>query len=239
MKQLTSEQIAEIAQFDTPTIANAIELFKIGSRLDGVMNPEIKCILPFGKTMVGYAYTAKISAAAPATTEQPQLWMDYFAKLQSTPRPSLAVLQDIDPQPVGSFWGEVNATCHKALGCVGTITNGGVRDLNEVEELGFGFFASTVLVSHGYVHIEEHGIPVEIGGVTVNPGDLLAADRHGVILIPHGIAEQLADACIQAGEAELPVLNGCRKALAENAEVNLDELKQWRKEMAENRQLKS
>lgn len=219
-------------------MCNALEFFGIRSKTEGFMTPDIHCILPYGKTMVGYACTAKISASAPATTSQPDIWMGYYAKLQSTARPAIAVIQDIDEKPVGSFWGEVNATCHKSLGCVGTITNGGVRDLNEVETLPFGFFASCVLVSHAYIHIEEYDCPVEIGGVTVNPGDLLAADKHGVLLIPNEVAGRLAHACRLAGQAELPVLENCRKAIAENREVDLDELRQWRKEMASLRQVK-
>ena len=152
--------------------------------------------------------------------------------MQQTPRPSVSVIEDIDPQPVGSFWGEVNATVHKALGCAGAITNGGVRDLHEVGLLGFGFYASRLLVSHAYVHIEDHDCPVTVGGLTVQPGDLVAADIHGVILIPREIAPELAVACRKAGEAELPVLTECRKAIAEGREVDLDQLSHWRSEMA-------
>ncbi len=232
MSILTTAQLEGLRTFDTPTIANAIERFGVRSRTEGAMTPEIKCILPYGKTMIGYACTAKISAVNPPTPEQSEMWMKYYAKLQSTPRPSIAVVEDIDPTPVGSFWGEVNATVHKSLGCVGTITNGGVRDLNEVGPLGFGFFAKSLLVTHGYIHLEDFDCPVTIGGVTVNPSDLLATDRHGVVLIPKDIAPQLAEACQKAANAEMPVLEGCRRAIAEGKEVNLDELKQWRAEMA-------
>lgn len=160
------------------------------------------------------------------------MWMEYYAGLQSTPRPAIAVLEDVDPTPVGAFWGEVNTTVHKALGCIGTVSNGGVRDLHEVERMGFGFFASCVLVTHGYIQIVEHGRPVTVGGVTIKSGDLLAADRHGVVLIPRECGAQLADACRKAADAESPVLEGCRKAFAEGREVDMNELRQWRSEMA-------
>lgn len=232
MNKLTLEQIEELRAFDTPTLCNAIEFFGVRPKIEGFMTPDIKCFLPYGKTMIGYACTAKISTSAPATTSQPDIWMGYYEKLQSSARPAIAVIEDIDEQPVGSFWGEVNATCHKSLGCVGTITNGGVRDLNEVETLEFGFFASTLLVSHAYVHIEDYNCPVEVGGLTIQPGDLLAADRHGVVLIPGEVASHLAKACNLAGAAEMPVLEGCRRAIAEKREVDLNELRNWRKEMS-------
>ena len=232
MKTLTLAQIEGLRTFDTPTIANAIERFDLRPRTEGAMTPDIKCILPYGKTMIGYACTAKVSAVNPPTSEHLENWMKYYETLQNTSRPAIAVIEDIDPTPVGSFWGEVNATVHKSLGAVGTITNGGVRDLNEVGPLGFGFFAKCLLVTHGYIHIEEYNCPVTIGGVTVNPSDLLAADRHGVVLIPSEIAPQLAAACKKAADAEMPVLEGCRKAIAEGREVDLEELKTWRAEMA-------
>ncbi len=229
---LTAAQIEGLRGFDTPTIANAIERFNLRSRIEGAMTPDIKCILPYGKTMIGYACTAKISAAEPPTEEHLANWMKYYKVLQETPRPAIAVVEDLDPEPVGSFWGEVNATVHKSLGAVGTITNGGVRDLHEVGPLGFGFYAKHLLVTHGYIHIEEYNTPVTVGGVTVNPGDLLAADVHGVVLIPNEIAHELADACRKAAAAEMPVLDGCRKAIAEGSEVDLDELQLWRTQMA-------
>jgi 4-hydroxy-4-methyl-2-oxoglutarate aldolase len=99
------------------------------------------------------------------------------------------VVEDLDePSGLGSLWGEVNANMHKAMGCVGCVTNGSVRDLDEVEPLGFHFFASHIAVSHAYVHIVEVGTPVRIGGLTVRPGDLLQGDRHGVINIPLDLA---------------------------------------------------
>ncbi len=232
MALLTSAQIEGLRGFDTPTIANAIERFDVRPRTEGAMTPEIKCILPYGKTMIGYACTAKVSAANPPTQEHLDNWMKYYEVLQKTPRPAIAVAEDIDPEPCGSWWGEVNATVHKSLGAVGTITNGGVRDLNEVGPLGFGFFAKCLLVTHGYIHIEEYNTPVTIGGVTVNPGDLLAADIHGVVLIPAEVAPELAAACKKAADAEMPVLENCRSAIAEGREVDLDKLVQWRAEMA-------
>ncbi len=238
MNILTDAQLEGLRVFDTPTIANAIERFDVRPRTEGAMTPEIKCILPYGKTMIGYACTAKISASLPPTPEQNENWMKYYEVLQKTPRPAIAVAQDMDPVPVGSWWGEVNATVHKSLGAVGTITNGGVRDLHEVSALNFGMFATSTLVTHGYVHIEEYDVPVTIGGVEVKPGDLLAADIHGVVLIPHEVAPKLAEACRKAADAEMPVLTGCRNAMAEGREVDLKNLAAWRAEMAKLRQAK-
>ncbi len=230
---LTKEQLEELREFDSPTVSNAIESFAVRPRTDGFMGPEIKCIIPYQKPMVGYACTAKMSALKPPTPEQEELIYAYYAKVKDTPSPTIAVIQDIDPSPIGSFWGEVHASIHKALGCVGTITNGGVRDLDEVKRLGFRYFASCVLVSHAYDHIEAYGCPVEIGGLVVHPGDLLHADKHGVVLIPHEIAPELALTCRKALYAEEPVIKGCQGKF--DTGVEIEELRQWREEMKRRR----
>lgn len=233
MDLLTGEQLEELVQFDSPTVSNAIESFNIRPRTEGFMGPQIKCIIPYDKPIVAYAATAKMSASKPATPQQRKMIIDYYRKVKEMASPTIAVIQDIDPVPIGSFWGDVHASIHKALGCVGAITNGGVRDIDGVKELGFRFFASCVLVSHAYDHIEEYDCPVEVGGLTIHPGDLLHADKHGVILIPHEIAPMLADACRKVQYYEEPVLRGCREKFEEGIEI--DELIKLREEMARRR----
>jgi regulator of RNase E activity RraA len=123
----------------------------------------------------------------------------------SVPEPRIVVVEDIDdPSGVGSLWGEVNANVFRAFGCVAVVTNGGVRDLAEMEALGFQAFASTVCVSHAYVRIVEVAQPVIIGNLEVGPGDLLHGDRHGVVSIPFPIAADLPGAvrAIEAAERE-------------------------------------
>jgi regulator of RNase E activity RraA len=110
------------------------------------------------------------------------------------PAPRVVVVEDMDDQPgLGSFWGEVNGNLHRALGCVGVVTNGGVRDLEEVEAMRFHFFAEHIAVSHACVHIVEAGTPVRVGGLTVRPGDLLHGDRHGVTNIPWELAARIPE----------------------------------------------
>ena len=226
---LTPSQVEELKQFDTPTVCNAVERFGLRRRTEGYMNPSIKSVFPDRPPLVGYACTAKISATQPLTAAQKELLFSYYQRIKDSPDPTIAVIQDVDESPVGSFWGEVQATVHQALGCIGTITNGGVRDLDEVKKLGFTYFSSCVLVSHGYIHVESEGVPVTFGGVTVDPGDLLHADKHGVLVIPNEIAHELAEACRLTQDAELPMLNGCRSAA--EGEVTVEQLKDWRKEM--------
>lgn len=232
---LTKEQIEELQQFDAPTVNNALETFDVKFRVEGFMKPGMFPRTKLGKPMIGYAATAKVSAMHPGTPENTETLYKYYASVRETTDPTIAVIQDIDPSPVGSFWGEVQATTHLALGAVGTVTGGGVRDLKEVEELGFGFFSTHLLVSHAFIHVESCGCPVDVCGLTVNPGDLLFCDVHGVVKIPHEVAPRLAAACRKIAAAELPMLEPCRAAIKEGRKPTVEELRTWRTAMERKR----
>lgn len=207
---LSPAVLRALQTLSTPTVANAIETFNIRPRNQGFMDASVRCMLPGLGVMVGYAVTAKIRAAEPpapgAAVPRRRMW----EHILSIPEPRVVVIQDLDDPPVGSFWGEVNANIHRALGCVGTVTNGGVRDLDEVERLGFHLFASQVHVSHAYVHVVEIGTPVEVGGLTVHPGDLLHGDKHGVIQIPLEIAPDLFRAAKEVETRERRIIEVCQ-----------------------------
>lgn len=237
MEYLTKEQLDELRGFDTPTISNAIELFNIRPRTEGFMGPEVRCILPCEKPFIGYVCTAKMSAMKPPTPEEGRMINEYYRKVKETPSPCITVIQDMDPKPIGSMWGEVHASIHAALGCAAVVTNGGVRDLDEVQKIGFGLFASCVLVSHAYDHIIDYDCPVEVGGLVIKPGDLLHADKHGVILIPNEIAPKLADACRRMQYAEEPVIKGCQSKLDTGIEV--EEIIKLKEEMARRKEMET
>lgn len=206
---LSPEALAALQHITTPTVSNAIETFNLRGRHEGFLDSGVRCILPELGTMVGYACTAVIRASSPEAGPAP--W-DLWQHVLQVPAPRVLVIQDMDRRPVGSFWGEVNGSTFKALGCVGTVTNGGVRDLDEVRAMGFHLFASAVLVSHAWVHLVEVGKPVRVGGVTVSPGDLLHGDQHGVLVIPSQIAADVPAAAAAVERQERRIIDYCRSA---------------------------
>lgn len=218
---LSPEELRALGAISTPTVANAIETFELQPRSTGFMNPSIRPVVLTSATMVGYACTAKIRAGAPAAPGLAVSRREMWEQILAQPAPRVVVLEDLDDPPVGAFWGEVQANIHRALGCVGTITSGGVRDLDEVRALGFQFFAASVMVSHAYVHIVEVGTPVRVGGLTVRSGDLVHGDQHGVAVIPAGIAREIPAAARAVEERERAII-----ALCQSADFNLDQLAQ-------------
>lgn len=161
---------------------------------------------------------------------QKNLDLQYYEIVRNTFKPTITVVEDIDSTPIGSYWGEIKVSIHKALGCIATITNGGVRDLAEVEKMGFGYYASCVLVSHGYVHIIDYNCQVKVGGLLIKPGDLICADMHGVILIPLSIASKLAQICQKIQYSEKPVLEKCRSYFTQGT-ISINEIKKVLDEM--------
>jgi regulator of RNase E activity RraA len=199
---IAPEALEALRRYDSPTLANAIEVFEVRPRDEGFMSMDVRDMFPDMGVAVGYAATATIRARGrpdEGTGDHSPLW----ALVRSLPRPRLVVVQDLDDPPGhGALWGEVQANIYMALGCAGAITDGCVRDLEEVRRLGFRFFARGPGVSHAYVRIEGIGEPVRVGGLDVSPGDLLHADRHGVLLVPKEIAAELPAAADRIVERE-------------------------------------
>jgi regulator of RNase E activity RraA len=209
---LTWSDLLALKRYDAPTVANAIETLNVRPRSAGFMRPEIRCIFPELGVMAGYAVTARMRAARPpAPADKPAVNFDWWDFILKTPLPRVVVIQDLDDPPaVGSFWGEVQGNIHKALGCAGAVTNGGVRDLNEVGPLGFHFFAQHVIVSHAYVYMVDFGGPVQIGGLTIRTGDLIHADRHGVQVLPIEIARNIPAAAEKVMARERRIIDYCK-----------------------------
>jgi len=215
----TKEDLEALRKWPTPAISNAIELFNIQPRNAGFMLPEIGCQFPDLGIMIGYAVTAVITADTSEGRRVPP--PEWWEMIKKTPEPRVVVIHDLDRPVIGSFWGEVNANIHKALGCAGVVTDGSVRDLDEVRELGFQFYSSCVTVSHAYVHLVEIGVPVKVGGLVVKPGDLLMGDKHGVIKVPREIAKDVPKAAQMMEAWERKVINFCK-----SKEFNTEGLKE-------------
>lgn len=207
---MTTEDLIALKRYDTPTIANAIETFGIRPFSEGHMSSEIRSVFPNLGVMVGYAVTGTMRARE--KSERSYSRHEWFDLIVSQPGPRVPVLQDLDDPPCGAFWGEVQTNIHKALGCAGIVTNGGVRDLREVEAAGFHYYAGSVMVSHEYVHLVDCGKPVVVGGIEVKTGDVIHADQHGVQVVPRELVGKLPEACEAVIRKERKIIAYCQSA---------------------------
>lgn len=198
-----------LRRVDTPTVCNAIEVAQGRRGFQAFTRGTMLCSAPEEPAIVGYAATAKISGRAPPTEDPAVIRarrMAYYRMMAEAPQPSVAVIEDVDDSDcVGAFWGEVNTTIHKGFGMSGALTNGVMRDLGDLAE-GFPVVAGSIGPSHGFVHVLDIGTPVTVFGLTVAPGDLVHADRHGAVVVPPDVIPMLSSAIRKMQETEALVL---------------------------------
>lgn len=200
--------LAALRKFDTPTILNVIELFDAIPRTSGYTDRRITACFPHLPPMVGYAVTATFRAASKPKSGDVYAGLDQqIRQLANTSGPKVVVFQDLDDPSVAATFGEVMCTSYKAFGCVGLVSSGLGRDLDQVQALDFPCFTGGTVASHGYCQIVELDVPVRVGGVWINPGDLLHGDRNGVAVIPPELAAAVPDGCAGFADAEAVVLN--------------------------------
>ncbi len=183
---LTHADLLQLKRWNTPTIYNGWEqITQCDPAADAFNLEETRDFMPQMGPMVGYAVTVVIEPSQKAHRDHlPEAWAEYRRYVASIPGPKIVCVQDLDkPRVIGAFWGEVNSNMHRALGCVGTIVDGAIRDVDEMTNAGFKALARRLCVGHAHVHPVRWGCEVEVFGRTVSPGDLIHADKHGFIVI--------------------------------------------------------
>jgi regulator of RNase E activity RraA len=192
MDQLTELELNALRGIDTPTVCNAIERFKIRDDTSGFVGMNIHCVYPQFAPTVGYALTVTVDSTTPMVKRDNEVWKEWVRAMDAAPKPIFLVFKDVSSTPQRSAHiGEVMATLATRMGVVGLLTDGGVRDIREVERLGMHMFAAGVVTSHGNPRLIAVNTTVELDGVTIRPGDLLHGDLNGVTSIPIECAKDL------------------------------------------------
>jgi 4-hydroxy-4-methyl-2-oxoglutarate aldolase len=222
------EALRILRGIDTCVVSNAIETFDLRLRNAGFANATIRCMFEDFAPLVGYAATARLrSGEPPMSGRYYHDRTDWWNSILATPAPRVVVLEDMDDPPgVGAFLGDMHAAILQALGCVGYVTNGAVRELPRVRDLGFQMFAGSISVSHAYAHIFDFGHTINVGGLEVNPGDLLHGDRHGILSVPIEIAHQIPSVAARLQHGEQGIIDFCR-----SKDFSLNRLRQMLKDL--------
>lgn len=195
-RALKPSQLEQFRRLSTCLVASAIETFRVRLPNTGFADSSIRCIFKDQPAMAGYAVTARLRSSNPRMEANKSYdyydRTDWWNNILTIPAPRVVVIEDADNPPgLGAFVGEVHANILLALGCVGIVTNGAVRDLPDIRPTEFQMFARNVSVSHAYSHIFDFGCAVQVGGLTVHPGDLIHGDLHGIQTVPAEIAERI------------------------------------------------
>jgi regulator of RNase E activity RraA len=209
---LTADQLSALGQLDTPAVADAIETFQVRLRNVGFADGTLRCCFEDLPPIVGYAVTARIRTAIP-----PMIGaeygdrLDWWTSVRDAATPQVVVIEDADPQPVGALIGEVQANILRALGVVGLVTSGAVRSLPALHAAGLQVFTRGVVPSHAYAHVFEFNVPVRVGRLEISPGDLIHADRNGIVNVPHEVAPHVADAAARLRRHNDALLRECHE----------------------------
>ncbi|HEX7926531.1 MAG TPA: RraA family protein [bacterium] len=218
----TAQVLHQLRTFDTPTVSNAIESLAVRNPTEGYLGRDVRCMTPELGAMVGYAVTVTIDNTSPARNPQAVGVQAFYKALAAAPKPAVIVIQDLSAHPSHSCHiGDVVSSMSKRLGAVGVVTNGAVRDLKGIQEVGFHVFAAGITPSRGIYQWISVNVPVTLSRVTIQPGDLLHGDANGIVTVPPATLDRLPAACVAVREKEQAM-----KDFANSPEFTLDGLLQ-------------
>ncbi len=199
---LSDATLAFLQSIDSPTIANAVEPFTLRDRCDGFIGGAVECQFPELGVMVGRAVTVTMSSAPGEPASRDGYWRMWDA-LDAAHAPAVLTIQDVSGAPQRcAYAGEMMATLAQRLGAVGMVTDGALRDVDEVRAIGFHYFMKYPVVSHGNFEIVSVGEPIELDGQRIESGDLLHGDRNGIVIIPDAAIDGMAEAVAEIRDKE-------------------------------------
>ena len=238
MNKLSHADLLQLKRWNTPTIYNGWEqITKRDPAADAFNLEESRDFMPQMGPMIGYAVTVVIEPSNKAHREaNADAWDAYRRYVAGVPGPKIVCVQDLDkPRTIGSFWGEVNSNAHRALGCVGTIVDGAIRDVDEMTNAGFKALARRLCVGHAHVHPVRWGCEVEVFGREIAPGDLIHADKHGFLVIAPEEQENILEASrfMDANECET-VIQAARGASGLSSDELLERLNEAGRRFGDN-----
>jgi len=210
----SKSQMDFLRSIDTPTVCNLIEIVAPERRGRGYTVKHLHCPFPDLPPMVGFAKTVTFKARDAVPLGQAsymQKRLDYLDYVAGAPQPAIMIMEDLDGEDAGygAFWGEVQSNVHQALGALGVVTSGSIRDIPMIAK-GFQMLAASIVPSHAYVHVVEYGIDVNVAGMAVQSGNLIHADRHGAVVVPVDRIEAMQSAADGLAAREAKIIEAAR-----------------------------
>ena len=214
LSDITAEDLQKLTVWDTPTICNALELILPERRGFGFTTEPLIALDPGLPPICGFARTATIRAAQPSRDDDQKIAaqrLAYYHYVCQPPMPSVAVIQDIDVMAgIGAFWGEVQTTIHRGLGVKGCVTNGSFRDVVDSAR-GFQLLGGKIGPSHAFVHMVDFDCQVTVFGMNVCGNDIIHADQHGAVMVPHNAVRKIPDVVELITRREKVILDAATK----------------------------
>jgi regulator of RNase E activity RraA len=209
--ELNTALIDKLRAVDSPTLSNAIERLKLRPKAEGFTPLQIRCLFPELGRMCGYAVTAHVETVTQMHPTEERVFLELFQAVADSPKPTVVAFQEIGGHgDYAAHCGEVMATIFTRLGAVGLVSDCGVRDVPEVRALRFHYFARGAVVSHASFHIVRVGVPIQVHGLAIQPGDLLHGDENGLLKIPLAALDKLLDAVEEVRTKERKLMDSVK-----------------------------
>jgi len=216
------QMLEELKNFDTPSITNVVATYPQNPLCLGLYNPwtenwytdqTIRCMYPeLGRT-VGYAVTCVFGLPDPDYDRLS--FMDVIDALDASPKPTVLILEQKFPPEiagkVGLSGGNMTSAM-KAIGCVGCISNGPSRDIDEIRPMQFQYMLSGVCAGHGGMAVRAVNVPVSVGGMDVSPGEIIHMDENGAVKFPSDRLDAVLDNVRQLQKEEEARMGALQKA---------------------------
>lgn len=195
VQQLTQQQmLEELKNFDTPSITNVVATYPNSPLCLGLYNPwtenwytdqTIRCMYPELGRMVGYAVTCVYGL--PDSNYNRLTFADVIDALDAMPKPTVLILEQKFPPEIAGKVGLAGGnmvSAMKAIGCIGLISNGPSRDLDEIRPMNFQYMLTGATAGHGAQAVQAVNVPVSVGGMDVAPGEIIHMDENGAVKFP-------------------------------------------------------
>jgi len=188
------EMLEALKEFDTPSITNVVATYPDNPLCLGLYNPwtqnwytdqSIRCMYPELGPVVGFAVTCVYGLPDPPYHRL--TFMDVIDALDASPKPAILVFEQRFPPEIAGkvgLSGGNMTTAMQAVGCVGAISNGPSRDIDEIRPLRFQYLLSGIAPGHGPTAVHAVNVPVIVAGMDVAPGEIIHMDENGAVKFP-------------------------------------------------------
>ena len=221
-KPTEQKMLEELRTFDTPSITNIVATYPDNPLCLGLYNPwtenwytdqSIRCMFPeLGRT-VGYAVTCVFGLPDPNYSRL--TFLDLIDALEASEKPTILVFQQRFPPEIAGkvgLAGGIMTSAMKAVGCVGAISNGPSRDMDEIRPQKFQYMLSGVTAGHGTMAVHAVNVPVTVAGMDVSPGEIIHMDENGACKFPAGRLEAVLTNVLALQKEEEERMNLLRNA---------------------------